>query len=232
MLLAPTEPLRDLLHGYGIATPIRVVPTGLDLERFARGERAATRARLGIGTRESLILHVGRLAHEKDVNRVLRVVAGALERHPEARCVIAGEGPARAELERETRRLGLGERIRFLGYLDRERELPDLYAAGDVLLSASTTETQGLVLLEAMAAGLPVVGVAALGTKSLLDAQLGARAAAPDDEALSDALESLLTDPELRRRLSREAREVASAWSIERTTGDLLAAYREIAPAR
>jgi 1,2-diacylglycerol 3-alpha-glucosyltransferase len=230
LLVAPTEPLRDVLLDYGVLTPIRVVPTGLDLERFARVSaeaRATTRSRLGVADHEVLLLHVGRLAFEKDVSRVLRVAAAAMARHPEARCVIAGEGPARATLEREAGRLDVAGRIRFLGNLDRERELPGLYAAGDVLLSASTTETQGLVLLEAMAAGLPVVGVAALGTRALLDAQLGCRASIPDDVALLAALEPVLGDAGLRQLLGHEARTVSAAWSIENTAAALLVAYRE-----
>ena len=227
-LIVPTEPLRELVRSYGVRTPVDVVPTGLDLARFSGADRVAGRRRLGIDASTPLLVHVGRLAREKDVARVVRVAARVLGQLDGARAVLAGEGPARADLERQVADLGLSDRVIFLGYLDRERQLPDLYAAGDVFVSASTTETQGLVLLEAMASGLPVVGVAALGTRALLDARLGAIPAPPDDDALAAAALSVLADAVLAQRLRAEARQVAALWSVERTTGELLAVYERV----
>jgi glycosyltransferase involved in cell wall biosynthesis len=223
-LIVPTEPLRVLVRSYGVRTTVAVVPTGLDLDRFTHADRAEGRRRLGIDSKTPLLVHVGRLAREKDVSRVVRVAARAVRELEGARAVLAGEGPARAELERQVAGLGLAERVTFLGYLDRQHELPDLYAAGDVFLSASTTETQGLVLLEAMASGLPVVGVSALGTSALLAAGLGAIVAA-DDDGLTGGVLSVLRDEDLRERLRREARTVAAGWSVERTTDELLSVY-------
>ena len=223
-LIVPTEPLRELVRSYGVRTPVEVVPTGLDLARFAGGDRLKGRRRLGIDPKTPLLVHVGRLAREKDVSRVVRVAARVVSELEGARAVLAGEGPARAELERQVAGLGLAERVSFLGYLDRQHELPDLYAAGDVFVSASTTETQGLVLLEAMASGLPVVGVSALGTSALLAPGLGAIVAA-DDDGLAGGVLSVLRDAGLRERLRREARTVAAGWSVERTTDELLSVY-------
>lgn len=223
-LIVPTEPLRELVRSYGVRTTVDVVPTGLDLDRFAHADRAEGRRRLGIDSKMPLLVHVGRLAREKDVSRVVRVAARVVRELDGARAVLAGEGPARAELERQVAGLGLAGRVTFLGYLDRQHELPDLYAAGDVFLSASTTETQGLVLLEAMACGLPVVGVSALGTSALLEAGLGA-IAADDDDGLTGGVLAVLRDADLRERLRREARTVAAGWSVERTTDELLSVY-------
>jgi glycosyltransferase involved in cell wall biosynthesis len=223
-LIVPSEPLRVLVRSYGVRARVDVVPTGLDLDRFTHADRAEGRRRLGIDPKTPLLVHVGRLAREKDVSRVVRVAARVVRDFDGARAVLAGEGPARAELERQIAGLGLAERVTFLGYLDRQHELPDLYAAGDVFVSASTTETQGLVLLEAMASGLPVVGVSALGTRGLLEAGLGA-IVADDDDGLTGGVLSVLRDEDLRERLRREARTVAAGWSVERTTDELLSVY-------
>jgi glycosyltransferase involved in cell wall biosynthesis len=223
-LIVPSEPLRVLVRSYGVRARVDVVPTGLDLDRFTHADRAEGRRRLGIDPKTPLLVHVGRLAREKDVSRVVRVAARVVRDFDGARAVLAGEGPARAELERQIAGLGLADRVTFLGYLDRQHELPDLYAAGDVFVSASTTETQGLVLLEAMASGLPVVGVSALGTRGLLEAGLGA-IVADDDDGLTGGVLSVLRDEDLRERLRREARTVAAGWSVERTTDELLSVY-------
>ncbi|MGD9598046.1 MAG: glycosyltransferase [Steroidobacteraceae bacterium] len=106
-----------------------------------------------------LLLYVGRVAHEKNIGFLLRMHALLLARRPDALLVIAGEGPARESLLRLATELGTSRDVRFIGYLDRDGELPDCYAACDVFVFASRTETQGLVLLEAMAQGAPVAAL-------------------------------------------------------------------------
>ena len=105
-------------------------------------------------------------------------------RRPDALFVIAGEGPAREHLAKLARELGVDDAVRFIGYLDRSTELPDCYAAGDAFVFASRTETQGLVLLEAMAQGTPVVSTAELGTRSILTPDCGAFVV-PEEESAS-----------------------------------------------
>jgi glycosyltransferase involved in cell wall biosynthesis len=227
-LIVPTQPMADEVAHYDLRCPVRVIPTGLDLEAFRRSDRAAGRKLLGLDDATPVVLYVGRLAREKDLERVVRVFARVLHDMPSARAVLAGEGPARAEAEAQCRALGISGRVSFLGYLDRRRSLPDLYAAADVLVSASTTETQGLVILEAMACGLPVVGVAALGTRSILDAALGAVGTRGDDDELSSACLDLLRDPPRHAAMREQARRVAGAWTIAAATETLEGLYRDV----
>ena len=175
-----------------------------------------------------MALYVGRVAHEKNLEFLLDAAALARESLPGLLLLIAGEGPALAALRASAQARGLGGSVQFLGYLDRQRELPACYAAADAFVFASRTETQGLVLLEAMAAGLPVVALAAMGTTDILGARRGALV--PDDNPSAFALElvRLLRNGELHRRLAAEARRYAGEWSDETLAGRLAALYRGI----
>ena len=151
---------------------------------------------------------------------------------PAARCptlllIIAGEGPALASLKQLAHDLGMGGTRLFVGYLDRRTTLLDCYAAGDAFVFASRTETQGLVLLEAMALGVPVVSTAVLGTRDLLSAGKGALVATEDLDDFAAQIVRLLRDPALRSRLSAEGRALAQEWSAERLAARMLEFYRE-----
>jgi len=123
---------------------------------------------------------------------------------------------------------GLESCVQFIGYLDRKTDLPACYAAADVFVFASRTETQGLVLLEAMAAGLPVVALAEMGTVDILGAQRGALV--PDDNPalFAQSLTRILHDPDLRRLLGKEGRNYAAEWSEDALAGRLADLYRKV----
>jgi len=142
--------------------------------------------------------------------------------------LITGEGPAKRALHRQAEALGLSEAVRFIGYLDRRHELPDCYAAADGFVFASRTETQGLVLLEAMAMGLPVVALAAMGTCDILSPGRGCLTPEDDVAAFAAAMVRLLCDPALRSRLSQEARDYAREWADDRLAAKLAECYRRI----
>jgi 1,2-diacylglycerol 3-alpha-glucosyltransferase len=165
-VIVPSQPVLDVLHRYNIKTHAEVIPTGLESERFDAGKGAEFRIRFGIAPGRPVMLYVGRVAHEKNIDFLLRMTAVARKTMPDVLLVVAGEGPALEYLRRETAQLGINDNVMFVGYLDRMRELNDCYQAADVFVFSSRTETQGLVLLEAMAQGVPVVSTAELGTKS------------------------------------------------------------------
>ena len=174
-LISPSAPMRDALLAYGVTTPIEVLPTGLAAESFVRGDGARFRKQFALPADRPLLLYVGRVAFEKNIDFLLRMFVRVRARRPDALFVIAGEGPALRASESNWRAsLASRTQVRFIGYLDRSTELPDCYAAGDAFVFASRTETQGLVLLEAMAQGTPVVSTAELGTRSILTPDCGA----------------------------------------------------------
>lgn len=212
-LIVPSQQMVEVLRGYGVASAMTVLPTGIDLAQFARGDGAAFRARHGIAPRRPVLVTVSRLAREKNIGFLLEVVAALRPRFPELVFVIAGEGPDGEALRAQTRALGLEQNVRFFGYLDRERELLDCYRAGDVFVFASPTETQGLVLIEAMALGVPIVSTARLGTAAVLQDARGARIAPEAVAPFAASVADLLADPALRATLGRAAREDARHWS-------------------
>lgn len=227
-VVVPSTAMRERLSGYGVTVPTHVLPTGIPLDRFATGDGVRFRERHGIAAGRPAALFVGRVAFEKNIGFLLESLLLAHQSRPDLMLLITGEGPARESLTREAESLGLGESVRFLGYLDRQVELPDCYAAADMFVFSSRTETQGLVLLEAMAMGLPVVGLAAMGTRDILDPGRGCLAPPDAVGEFSKAMLTLIDDEVLRLRLGEEARVYAREWADDRLAERLSGLYREM----
>jgi glycosyltransferase involved in cell wall biosynthesis len=228
-LIAPSAPMRAVLTGYGVTTPIHVLPTGLAADRFRAGDGGAFRARAGIDAQRPLVTYIGRVAHEKNIGFLVQVFRQVLTCVPEALLVIAGEGPARQPLRQQVAHLGLDRQVHFAGYLERDSALLDCYAAADVFVFASRTETQGLVLLEAMAQGTPVVSTAELGTRSILLPGCGALIVPERADAFAAAVVRVLTDAGLREGLAARGRAYARNWSsaaMARRLAELYGALR------
>jgi glycosyltransferase involved in cell wall biosynthesis len=148
---------------------------------------------------------------------------------PDLLFLITGEGPAQKDLARRASELGLDGAVRFLGYLDRRHELPAAYAAADAFIFASRTETQGLVLLEAMAQRCPVVGLSIMGTADILEAKRGCRIGPDDPAGFADVLLQLLNDPLARAQLGDDARSYAREWSDQVLAQRLATLYQSLA---
>jgi 1,2-diacylglycerol 3-alpha-glucosyltransferase len=207
-VLAPSAVIRDELHARGVRAPIAVVPTGVDLECFRPGDREAARRSLGVGQGEPLVLYVGRLDREKSVDRVLGAFERVASTIPAARLVLVGQGTEAERLRRTAASLPVAERIRFLGLRPHD-SLAECYQAADVFLFASETETQGLVLAEAAACGLPAVAVDAPGCDEVVrDGDTGILTKG-NSAALAEAVIGLLLESARRRAMGRRAREVA-----------------------
>lgn len=227
-VIVPSPAMEETLSEYGVTAPLHVLPTGIPVGHFSGGDRSRFRARHEIAPGRPVALFVGRVAHEKNISFLLDAMTHARRQVPELLLVIAGEGPALPSLQDETAARGLRDHVRFLGYLDRQRELPDCYAAADLFVFASRTETQGLVLLEAMAAGLPVYALAHLGTTSIVAPERGAIAAPDDPAAFGLGLAELATNPQRLLRLSQEGRRFAREWSAPERARQLAALYRSL----
>ena len=221
----PGGPARDDLAARGI-NHVEVWGRGVDIGVFHPLKRdAELRTRLGLDGK-FVFLHVGRLAAEKGAHAIVDAYAEAVKRLPpdSTRLVIAGEGPERAALERSA-----PPGTRFLGFIDRKQALPALYASCDAFCFASTTETLGLVILEAMACGLPVVAAPAGGVADhLRDGENGIAYPANDVSAFAAAMVRMATDSALRERLAVAARATAEGLSWESELDRLDASYREV----
>jgi len=220
--------MRERLEQYGVSVPVHVQPTGIPISRFTQGDGLRFRLRHGLSAKQPCVLFVGRVAFEKNIDFLIDSLSLARRVVPDLILLITGEGPAERALHRQAEALGLGEAVRFIGYLDRQRELPDCYAAADCFVFASRTETQGLVLLEAMAMGLPVVALAAMGTRDILLPGRGCLTPEDNVTEFAAAMVRLLRDPSLRIRLSQEAHEYAREWADDRLAAKLAELYRRI----
>ena len=212
-LIAPSDPMRDILLKYGVSTPIHVLPTGLPADRFAAGDGNRFRTEAGLPLDRPLMTYVGRVAHEKNIEFLVQVFTKVRHSIPNAMLVIAGEGPARESLRQLVTSLKLDADVYFAGYLDRNKGLLDCYAAANVFAFASRTETQGLVLLEAMAQGAPVVSTAELGTRSILKPGCGAVVVEERQDEFAAAVVRVLQSPELQKELGERGRVYAKTWS-------------------
>lgn len=229
-VIAPSAVIRDELRARGVTRPMAVIPTGVDLARFTPGDRRAARHELGLGD-EFVLLYVGRLDREKSVDRLLLAfdrIAGTL---PTVRLVLVGHGTQAAELRRLAARLAAGDRATFLGVRPHAL-LPVWYRAADLFLFASETETQGLVLAEAAACGLPAVAVAAPGVDEVVRDGATGLLTKRDPMAIAEAAIGLLLDAARRRAMSSRAREVAERDFDVRLQIDRTLAVYEAAIAR
>jgi 1,2-diacylglycerol 3-alpha-glucosyltransferase len=230
-VIVPSSAMHDTLAGYGVTAPMHRVPTGIPVAHFSAECRPASaefRRRFDIPNDSRIALFVGRAAHEKNIGFLLEALRHAHALAPDLLFVIAGEGPALPALKRQAEALGIAAQVRFVGYLDRLRELPACYAAADLFVFASRTETQGLVLLEAMAAGLPVLAFAALGTREIVEPRRGAVPAPQEAAAFGAAMARLINDPQERQRMAGEARDFAREWTTEACASRLATVYRAV----
>ncbi len=224
-MIVPSSAMLEAVRNYGVKTPVEIIPTGIKPELFNHGDGDAFREKHGIPLTTPVIVHVGRVSHEKNIDFLLRMHQVLLDSVPETVLLIAGEGPAVKYLKAFSAKLGIDKNVRFIGYLDRKQELQNCYAAGNIFVFASRTETQGLVLLEAMALGVPVVSTAMMGTIDILSAGRGALVAEEDTDHFANLVTLVLKNIGLQARLSREAREYAQEWSIDKLSNKMLGFY-------
>jgi 1,2-diacylglycerol 3-alpha-glucosyltransferase len=224
-VVVPTPAMAARLRELGVRARIEVVPSGIDVSHFAAGRRdERLRALLRVGVRDRLLLYVGRLAREKNIELLLQALAAAND--DSLVLVVAGDGPHRHELERQAAELGVRGSTRFLGAVARN-DLPSLYASAEAFLMPSVTETQGLVIAEAMAAGAPVIAADAPQNREVLGGAGSIVAATV--EAFARALGSVRCGG----GADGTARRAASRFAIERQTERMQGLYESLMrPAR
>lgn len=213
-VIVPSTAMKDVLKQYGVDTEINIIPTGLRLDEFEGGDGVRFRKVHGISANRPMLVFIGRVALEKNIHFLLDMLVMVKQQIPDILLVIAGEGPARKKLQKYTNKLGLMDNVLFLGYMSREQELLDCYRAGQAFIFSSRTETQGLVLLEALACGLPVVSTAVMGTIDVLDGQNGGCLIADEDvNDFSGKVIKLLYDIRLQNVLRQQASRYVELWS-------------------
>ncbi|MDR2662282.1 MAG: glycosyltransferase [Treponema sp.] len=232
LIIVPTIQIEEMVKNYRIKREIRRLPTGIDPELFSHGPeeierfRAVMEARYPVLRGRRILLFAGRVAKEKNLGFIIRLFPELLAAQGDLALIIAGNGPYQDYYMEEARNCGIEEHCVFTGYLDRE-ELSLAYAISYIFAMPSLTETQGLVTIEAMLSGIPVVAIGAMGTVQVMEGNKGGFMTGNDPEEFKARILELLEDKALYRRKSEEARRHAQAWTIGSITERLVAIYRE-----
>ena len=227
-VVVPSTAMARTLADYGVGKPLHIIPTGIPGEMFVKGNGEAFRELHGIAQSTPVMLFVGRVAFEKNIEFLLHAANIARKTIPELLLIIAGEGPAAKSIGKLVKSLQLENNVKLIGYMDRERLLRDCYSAADVFVFASRTETQGLVLLEAMAAGLPVISTAHMGTRDILKPNSGSVVPDDDPQSFAGEMVRVLSDGEFRQELSVQACNYAEKWSAAAMAEKMMDLYGEM----
>jgi len=224
LLITPSTEMRSVLSSYGVTKPIEVIPTGIRLDNFGDRDPQRYRALRGVAPEDKMMLFMGRVAEEKNIDFLVRVAGRLVSRIPRLKFLIAGEGGAKKRLEELVRQMGLSDTVQFVGYLRRE-DWRDCYAGADLFVFASVTETQGLVVTEAMAAGTPVVAVGEMGVKDVMASGKGGIMTRLDEQEFTEAVYRMLTDAEFYAQKKSETLVEAEKWSSTSMAKRMIEAY-------
>ncbi|AQU99893.1 glycosyltransferase [Desulfococcus multivorans] len=217
-IVVPTEASEHYLRTIGVKIPVFVVPTGIETDKFAKLyeiEGSGLRAEMGIADDELVLLSVSRLSAEKNISFMLEAVSYLAKNCSQRfKFVLIGEGPERERLYQTAETLGLRDTVLFPGAVPPER-MPAYYSLGDIFVFASTSETQGMVILEAMASAMPVVAIRASGIDDfVVDGMTGFKTM-QNTSAWAEKVQLLLENDTLRHELSGHAASLASRFGID-----------------
>lgn len=230
MVFAPSESIAELLQARGVTTPISVVPTGVQLSNYRDGDGLAARLQYGIPESAFVVGHLGRLAAEKNLDFLAASALEFMQRNENSHFLVVGSGPMQQQIKNLFDSRGIGNRLHLTGTLQGEAQR-DAYSAMDVFAFASTSETQGMVLTEAMAAGVPVVALDASGCREVVEDRINGRLVLKHRERDMIAALQWVNDlpADARAKLRVEALKTANRYSLENCASTALDHYQSLA---
>lgn len=228
-VVAPSDSIAGLIAERGVQRPIEIIPTGIDFEFFSGGDGRRFRSHFGIPEDARVIGHLGRLATEKNLVYLAEAVAYAMKKDEQAWFLVVGSGPAEADIKRILNQAGIDDRLVMAGKQIGEN-LRDVYQAMDLFVFASKSETQGVVLAEAMAAETPIIALDAPGAREVVEDGKNGRLlpGAADTRAFADAIISYFSDDGRAGEWRRAATEKAKAFSRENSAQKMVQLYNRI----
>lgn len=215
LVISPTKVIASYLEKNGVKVPVACLPTGIEIERFSNLDSSWLRNRLNLSKDKTILLHVGRLGKEKNINFILNAFAIIHNKYPSTHLVFVGSGPLKRELENQAKNFEIAHAVTFAGTFSF-KEMPNIYAGADIFIFASLTETQGLVIGEAKAAGLPVVAVKAYGINEMVSNRHDGFLTSLDITSYTNCISKLVENPTLRQQMSQWA--LINAKSLSSTT--------------
>jgi len=223
----PSTPMKEELRSYGITLPIYLLPFGLDMDDFAHEPKIDLYEALNLDRSDRVLLCTGRLSAEKNVDFVLRSFEKIAAEEPNSKLVIVGDGPARADLEHLAADLHLSDRVIFTGYV-AWKDLIDYYKQADLFVYGSKTETQGIVFMEAMASGLPVVAIGEMGALEAVHHDKTGILVEEDEDQFARAALDLVNDEARFQVFAERSLVAAKDLSIQSSITTLLEIYNEM----
>lgn len=224
-VITPSEAARKWLIRHSVSTPVTVIPTGIPSPTMI--SRSEARMGLDVAPTERILLYVGRLAPEKNLPVLFKAAKRAFESHPQLRLWLVGDGSFRPEAMKIVRELGIGDRVRFVGFVPRS-EVDRFYAASDLFVFSSITETQGLVIQEAMSYGLPAVVVNGGGASAAVEPEVNGLVAPNDELHLAQAILRVMRDDALYAKLSEGARRSVRGLTTRDMAKRVIDVYRHV----
>ncbi len=219
VVTAPTEEVKGMLERHGVRKRIFVMPTGVEIRR-GKKPKNALRKKYGFGQKDRIILHVGRVTKEKNIEAIL----DAMKKLKDAKLIVASDGPYRNYLQEYAKRAGMNNVI-FTGFID-ENKLNDYYQLSDLFVMASKTETQGLVLVEAMSYSLPVVVLdAPVISKFVNDYQIGM---VVNKNEFAQGVQMILSKKKLRSKFAKNSKKALAFYDIKHCTDELIRLYSSV----
>ena len=221
-VIAPSEAAKNSLKRHGVKKPISIIPSGNPAPK--KISKIEAKQQLGIREDEKVLLYVGRIAKEKNLTTLLEMAKIVFELHDDARLIFVGDGPYRKESQILARKLGIGDKTKFIGAIPRS-EVDHYYSAADLFVFSSMTETQGLVIGEAMSFGVPAVAVHGGGASaSIKDGENGF--IVPNDVGIFvETVSNMLSNPALLGRLSENAKKSVNLWTFNQMCDAILQVY-------
>ncbi|OOM75228.1 glycosyltransferase family 4 protein [Clostridium sp. BL-8] len=217
-VIVPTDKVKDLLWSYNVKQDISIIPTGIELNRFSKYNYSSNivqnlRAKLGIGEGDKVMLYIGRISKEKNIEEILIAIKSYLKEKEDVKFVLIGDGPERSILENKAKELGIGNQAIFAGERPWNK-IGMYYQIGDVFVSSSQSETQGLTYIEALASGLPVVAKADKCLDGVLEDNINGYSF-NNQEDFVNFLDYILYNPLRKERLSFGAIKSTRRFSVQ-----------------
>ncbi len=227
MVISPSPGMAGVLRRLKVTAPVTIVPNGVELKRFHKANGQTNRSRFGFRADDLLLVYTGRLAPEKNLPFLLKAFCGLAEAIPNAHLLLVGDGSMREKLEEQALESGIGSRIHFVGRVPYD-DLPEYLAMCDIFATASVSEVHPLSVIEAMAAGLPVMGIQSVGVGDTVQEGVSGYLSSEELAGFTAKLTRLCLDESVRLRMGRQARKESERYDIQRTTAEMLKHYERL----
>ena len=227
LVISPSPGMTDVLRQLKVTSHIEVVPNGVELQRFHQASEPAQRTKIGFKPEEILFIYTGRLGPEKNLGFLIKAFTGVAEAIENAHLILIGGGPEEEALKRQSAETGVSSRIHFIGILEYDH-LPSYLAMCDAFVTASVTEVHPLSVIEAMATGLPVLGIQSVGVGDTVEEGITGFLASENQAAFAAKMTRLCMDHGLRSKMGEAARKASRQYAIERTSQIMLEHYNRL----